>query len=465
MNLQRPALAFAILGLGLGAAAAFADATSDPPSAKTAASAAPGATAADGSAAFFSGRDLSGWQGAPGVWKVENGAIAGSRPTDQTGPTFLFSQRPYGDFDLRFQVSIVGKGGDCGLQFRSKVADPAAFRVAGYQCVLSGGAENKNGRPGSVVIEPRGTVERAVPAKLERFLKPTDNHFRIRCQGNHVLIEVNGIKVANNDFPSLPRDGVIAWKLGVAGLEKLTIKNLKFIDLSGTAAKNQDMSQTHDAAVLRAELKYSDAVNKANDELFKRFDAEIKKLQGSAKDRDLVGIVDAEKEAFKEKGLIPWSSPMRRGVKKYGTDLREAREAVGKVFDRAIERAEKSRNDALKAALTEEAGQVLAPYPVATWQATRATERVKRIKDNRTRAAKSHRIILFSDATYVDEDHDDDQPRYWALVSDDTLVLEFPDKTHAGNVSQQEFRIARDGKTLTTYSAKNREETWQLVVE
>jgi len=111
---------------------------------------------------------------------------------------------------------------------------------------------------------------------------------------------------------------------------------------------------------------------------------------------------------FKQKGLIPWSSPMRRAVKKYGTNLREAREAIGKVFDRAIDRAEKSHNDALETAVTEEAGQVLAPYPVATWQSTRTTESVKRIKGNLTRPAKSHRIVLFSDANYVDEDHDDD---------------------------------------------------------
>jgi hypothetical protein len=73
----------------------------------------------------------------------------------------------------------------------------------------------------------------------------------------------------------------------------------------------------------------------------------------------------------------------------------------------------------------------------------------------------SHRIILFSDATY----DDDDQPRYWAPVPEDMLVLEFPDQTHPGTVNQQEFRITRDGKTLTTYSSKNREETWQLVDE
>ena len=38
---------------------------------------------------------------------------------------------------------------------------------------------------GSLIREPQGTVEKgAPPAKVARFVKPTENHFRIRCQGN-----------------------------------------------------------------------------------------------------------------------------------------------------------------------------------------------------------------------------------------------------------------------------------------
>ena len=273
-----------------------------------------------------------------------------------------------------------------------------------------------------------------------------------------MLIEVNGIKVVNADFSSLPNEGVIAWKLSGPGSGTVTIKNIKFTDLGHVPADKQPTLR--DPEVLRAEVKYSDVVNKANEELVRQFDAVTKKLQASSKDHDLIGVLDAEKELFKSRGLVPWSNPMRKALRKYGTALRDARDAIGKVFDRAIDRAEKAQNEKLKAALNEEAAQVLAPHPVATWQAGQGTS------SKRGKRKRPHKIVLYSDGSYLDKDNDDDQPRYWGPgASDDYLVLEFPQQSHPGSVSQQDFQLSRDGKTLTTYSSRNHEEVWQIVVE
>ncbi len=348
--------------------------TAGPPSAttppgKTADPAEQVAAASPGAAPFFNGQDLQGWEGSAGVWRVENGTLVGSLPAGQTAPAFLYSRQAYGDFDLRFRVSFVGPSGDCGVQFRSKLQEQDKIRLSGYECVVSAGDDAKNSRAGSVAVEPRGSVERQSPPKLQRFIKPADNHFRIRCQGTHVLIEVNGIKMINADFPSLPKDGLIAWRMaGNPPPTQVIFKEIDFEELApATAAGAGDQFPLRDVELFRAESRYSEAVNKANDDLLRRFDAEIKKLQGSKKDADLLAVVDAEKETFKSKGLIPWSAPMRRWLRKYGTDLREAHDSAGKAFDRAIDRAAKAHDDKLRAALTEEAGQVLAPHPVATW--------------------------------------------------------------------------------------------------
>ena len=50
------------------------------------------------------------------------------------------------------------------------------------------------------------------------------------------MIEVNGIKLVNGDFPSLPDEGIIAFKLdGNRPPRQVTFKILKFTDLSSSA--------------------------------------------------------------------------------------------------------------------------------------------------------------------------------------------------------------------------------------
>jgi Domain of Unknown Function (DUF1080) len=354
------------------------------------------------------------------------------------------------------------------VQFRSKVQEQNKIRLSGYECVVSAGDDTKSSRAGSLAVEPLGSVERQSPPKLQRFIKPADNHFRIRCQGTHVLIEVNGIKMINADFPSLPKEGVVAWRMaGNPPPSKVIFKEIDFADLShSTATGDAEQSPLRDVELFRAETRYSEAVNKANDELLKRFDAEIKKLQASKKDADLVAVVDAEKEAFKSQGRVPWSAPMRRWLRKYGTDLREARDSAGKAFDRAIDRAAKAHDGKLQAALTEEAGQVLAPHPVATWAIgppTAQTATTKSKKSKQRSGGRARGIVLYSDGSYVDKDRPDDAgARFWAPV-EDGLILEFPDQQHPESASQQEFLLSRDGKSLTTKTASGRDELWHLV--
>ena len=187
----------------------------DHPAPKAPATETPPNNAKDLSQEFFNGKDLAGWQGSSDVWHVENGSITGSLPAGQKQSMFLCSQQKYKDFDLRFRVSLAEGIGDCGVQFRSLVIDSGnKSQVVGPECAIYGKDAPKEHRTGSLITEPHSKVEKAPPPKrVERFVKPTENHFRIRCQGKHVLIEVNGVKMVNDEFPSLPEEGVIAWKI------------------------------------------------------------------------------------------------------------------------------------------------------------------------------------------------------------------------------------------------------------
>ena len=95
------------------------------------------ATAADepGFVSLFNGKDLSGWEGLSPHWSVEDGAITG-RTTAETAlkghNTFLVWQGGSpADFELRAKFKL--QGGNSGIQYRSKLLDPAKFIVGGYQ--------------------------------------------------------------------------------------------------------------------------------------------------------------------------------------------------------------------------------------------------------------------------------------------------------------------------------------------
>jgi hypothetical protein len=405
---------------------------------------------------FFNGKDLAEWQGSHEIWKVENGSIAGSLPAGQNPSAVLSSQQKYKDFDLRFVASLADGIGDCAVQFRSQVIDPDKLQVVGPQCAIYGKDASKEHRTGSLVTEPGNKVEKSPPPKLvDRFVKPTENHFCIRCQGKHVLIEVNGVKMVNGDFPSLPDEGVIAWKIDAKRPpHKVTFKITKFTELTSLPSQNgSERPSLLDAELLKAELKFESAMRRADDVLMKHFDPEINKLQHSksVEDKNLVPVLAHEKDLLKEKGLIPWSRPMRKAVSQFGKELRDARRTIGIAFDRAIDRAEKNHNDKLKEALLTEAAQVLAPREVATWQIT----------DNQ---GVDHRTIFYSDGTFIAADKPDEtNSRFWEPRFEDVIILEFPDQNDSTATNQQAFVLAPDGKTLVATTKNGEKRTWQHV--
>ena len=103
-------------------------------------------TAADeaGFKPLFNGKDLTGWDGNPKLWSVEDGTITGKTGTNAdnklTHNTFLvWTNGPVEDFELRLSYKMVG--GNSGIQYRSKVVEQGKFGpiVAGYQADFEAG--------------------------------------------------------------------------------------------------------------------------------------------------------------------------------------------------------------------------------------------------------------------------------------------------------------------------------------
>ncbi|MDE3162088.1 MAG: DUF1080 domain-containing protein, partial [Acidobacteriota bacterium] len=83
-----------------------------------------------GFVSIFDGKTLGGWDGRPGVWSVQDGAIVGTSTDDHNaGNTFLvYHGAEARDFDLKFEIKVEWGGGS-GIQYRSSTGIPSG-RVA-----------------------------------------------------------------------------------------------------------------------------------------------------------------------------------------------------------------------------------------------------------------------------------------------------------------------------------------------
>ncbi|HOX04655.1 MAG TPA: DUF4838 domain-containing protein [Candidatus Paceibacterota bacterium] len=120
-----------------------------------------------GFTSMFNGKDLTGWEGKPGWWRVEDGCITAESTPQKPCPAAHYLMWRGGqpaDFELRLEYRLVG--GNSGVQFRSK--ELPGWDTSGYQADMEAGDqwsgclfEHTRGgvsmRGEKVVIEPDGT--------------------------------------------------------------------------------------------------------------------------------------------------------------------------------------------------------------------------------------------------------------------------------------------------------------------
>ncbi len=205
------------------------------------------AAAPEGFRALFNGRDLSGWEGDTAFWSVEDGAIVGrttaERPTPANTFLLLADESP-ADFELRLRFRLTGRNeagrANSGVQYRSRVADAATYRVIGYQADIAtegkylGMLYEEGGRrivmasgesirltppaPGS---DARATIEkRGVLTPIEGVVaayRPGDwNELVILAEGDRLRHFLNGVptaEVIDDDPERGARSGRLALQL------------------------------------------------------------------------------------------------------------------------------------------------------------------------------------------------------------------------------------------------------------
>lgn len=160
---------------------------------------------------LFNGRDLSGWEGNPELWSVKDGIIQGETTAEKPtqGNTFLiWKEGTPGDFELRAKFKI--KGGNSGIQYRSKVLDEKKWVVGGYQADFEDGTtwpgtlyeEQGRGvlakRGEKTVVDKDGKVNvigaTGKPDELLAAIKKGEwNEYTVVAQGNHLIHKINGV--------------------------------------------------------------------------------------------------------------------------------------------------------------------------------------------------------------------------------------------------------------------------------
>jgi putative membrane-bound dehydrogenase-like protein len=166
---------------------------------------------------FFNGKDLTGWDGNPKLWKVENGEIVGKSPGIKRNE-FLKSQMVAEDFRLRIKVKLVPNKENSGIQFRSEALPDGEMK--GPQADVGAGWWGKlyeeSGR--GLLSQKSG----------EPFVKGDDwNKYEILAVGSKVRTWINGKLCVDLDDPKISRRGIFGLQIHSGGPMEVRFKDLR----------------------------------------------------------------------------------------------------------------------------------------------------------------------------------------------------------------------------------------------
>jgi Domain of Unknown Function (DUF1080) len=186
----------------------------------------------EGFKAVFNGRDLTGWEGSPAYWSVEDGCLTGKADgTLKYNRFIVWRGGTVKNFELRVKVKV-SPGGNSGLQYRgTERPDLGESVVTGYQCDVVANRPDYNG----MLYEERGrrilahTGEKVIidtqgqPWSIGQFplkeFKPGEWHdYRVLVEGDHYRHWIDGqmtVDVIDLDEKGRKLEGVLAVQVHV----------------------------------------------------------------------------------------------------------------------------------------------------------------------------------------------------------------------------------------------------------
>jgi hypothetical protein len=207
---------------------------------------------------LFNGKDLSGWEGNPKVWSVEDGAIVGhTKGVPLKDNTFLiWKDGKVSDFKLTAEFKL--EGGNSGIQYRSYVIDPKQWVVGGYQADMDGdnkytgilyeekgrGIVANRGEKVTIDTDGEKNAEKIGDAdKLAKSIKQDDwNVYVVEARGGHLKHTINGKLMSETfDYERKKRaaSGILALQVHAHLPQPMTVRFRK-IQLEEIDLKKRD---------------------------------------------------------------------------------------------------------------------------------------------------------------------------------------------------------------------------------
>ncbi|MEI6604302.1 MAG: family 16 glycoside hydrolase [Verrucomicrobiota bacterium] len=193
---------------------------------------------------LFNGKDLTGWDGAPGWWKVEDGALTAESTAQKpcTACNYLIWKggQP-ADFELTcdFKLSV---SANSGVQIRSETRPN--WDTFGYQADMTGdgglvgfvyhhqrGLIGARGENVTITADGKKEVGKIGDAAdlLKVYKRDAWNTYRIICRGPNISLFVNGAlmcQITDNDAKTAAKNGIIALQMHPGPPMKVQFKNL-----------------------------------------------------------------------------------------------------------------------------------------------------------------------------------------------------------------------------------------------
>jgi hypothetical protein len=210
----------------------------------------------EGFTSLFNGRDLTGWNGDPMFWSVQNGVIVAESTTERVvgqnfpGNTFLIWEGGnVKDFELKVDYRFATGGGNSGVQFRSRMADVETrpWGISGYQMDMVAAGGTGSGvvytEGGGFGLLPQASAVRAT-ADGTRMIgnlgtaasdainaSPEWNTYHIIARQNVIAAFVNGRMTAflvdeNRTGAQFAQEGLLALQMHVGAPFRLEFRNV-----------------------------------------------------------------------------------------------------------------------------------------------------------------------------------------------------------------------------------------------
>ena len=211
---------------------------------------APAADVEQGFTPIFNGKDLTGWEGEPGWWTVEDGALTAQstpeKPCKQCNYLVWKGGQP-ASFELTCDFKLSASA-NSGVQIRSQTRPN--WDTYGYQADMTGDGNlvgyvyhHKRGliaaRGEKVTIDADGKKEvRKIGDSaelLKNFKKDDWNQYRIICRGPDITLYVNGVlmcQITDKDAGTAAKSGIIALQMHPGPPMKVQFKNIRIKNLN-----------------------------------------------------------------------------------------------------------------------------------------------------------------------------------------------------------------------------------------